>query len=316
MKKETKLLKPHFFFDIIRSMRKIFLALVIVVLSAFPAAASEEYAAKTGLECKACHVNPLGGGELTTRGASFKASLVSSGSYRPLSLFKRVVRLVVGYFHILAGVVWFGTIFYVHILLKPAYASKGLPKGELILGWTGIGIVGVTGALLTYARMSSWESFYSTSFGILLSVKIVLYLFMAGTAALVTFVLGPCMKKRMAAPGNAGGKMTPDELKAFDGKEGRKALVSVEGVIYDVTDSRLWKNGRHTRHIAGEDLSSSIKQAPHDAAKLEAFPKVGTLVAGHKSRPDGPKAVFYFFAYSNLIIVFLVLGIIAFWRWW
>ena len=292
------------------------MALVFVILFAFPAAATEEYAAKTGLECKACHINPLGGGELTKRGQSFQAGLVSSGSYRPLSVFKRVVRLVVGYFHILAGVVWFGTIFYVHILLKPAYASKGLPRGELILGWTGIGVIGVTGALLTYARMPSWESFYTTRFGVLLSIKIFLFLFMAVTAALVTFVLGPRMKKRMAAPVDAGGEMTPDELMVFDGKEGRRALVAVEGIIYDVTESRLWKNGKHTRHLAGNDLSAELKQAPHDAAKLLSFPEVGTLVAGHKKRPDGPKAVFYFFAYSNLIIVFIILGIIALWRWW
>ena len=297
-------------------MRASFFALAFIVLFAAQAFANEEYAAKTGLECKACHVNPLGGGELTGRGEQFKATLDSTGSYRPLGLFKRIVRLIIGYFHILAGVVWFGTIFYVHILLKPAYASKGLPKGELILGWTGIGVVGVTGALLTYARMPSWESFYTTRFGVLLAIKICLYLFMAGTAALVTFVLGPRMKKRMVAPVSTGGEMTPDGLRAFDGKDGRRALVAVEGVIYDVTGSRLWKNGKHTRHLAGNDLSAEIKQAPHDAVRLLSFPKAGTLVAGRKSGPGGPKAVFYFFAYSNLIIVFIVLGIIALWRWW
>ncbi len=297
-------------------MGKLFLAFLFITIFALPASATEEYAAKTGLECSACHVNPLGGGELSARGESFKASLVSSGSYRPLGLFRRVVRLMVGYLHILAGVVWFGTIFYVHILLKPAYASKGLPKGELVLGWAGIAVVGFTGTLLTYDRMPSWESFYSTRFGVLLSIKISLYLFMASTAALFTFVLGPRMKKKMALPAKAGGEMTQEELKAFDGKEGRQALVAVDGVIYDVTGSRLWKNGKHTRHIAGEDLSSSLKQAPHDDAKLESFPKVGTLVAGHKRRPDGPRAVFYFLAYSNLVIIFLVLAIIALWRWW
>jgi len=290
--------------------------LVVIFLFASQAFATEEYAAKTGLECRACHVNPLGGGELTGRGEQFKATLISTGSYRPLGLFRHIVRLIIGYFHILAGVIWFGTIFYVHILLKPAYASKGLPKGELILGWTGIGVVGITGALLTYARMPSWESFYATRFGILLAIKIFLYLFMAGTAALVTFVLGPRMKKRMTAPVSLGGEMTPDELRAFDGKEGRRALVAVEGIIYDVTESRLWKNGKHTRHLAGNDLTDSLKQAPHDAAKLEAFSRAGTLVAGRKKGPDGPKAVFYFFAYSNLIIVFIILGIIALWRWW
>jgi len=30
-------------------------------------------------------------------------------------------------------VMWFGTILYVHLLLKPAYAARGLPRGVLLV---------------------------------------------------------------------------------------------------------------------------------------------------------------------------------------
>jgi len=282
-----------------------------------PAGATEDYARETRLECRACHVNPLGGGELTKRGEVFKAGLVANDKYRELSPAKKAVRLVLGYFHILAGVVWFGTIFYVHILLKPAYASKGLPKGELILGWTCIGVVGVTGTLLTIARMPDIAAFYNTRFGILLSIKIALFLVMAGTAALATFVLGPRMKARREAAQAHEGRYTLEELRSFDGKEGRKALVAVRGDVYDVTASRLWKNGKHTRHLAGDDLTGALTQAPHSADKLEGFPKVGVLVTDAvKAPPNRPRAVFYVIAYLNLGLVFLILAVVALWRWW
>ena len=44
---------------------------------------------------------------------------------------------------------WFGTILYVHLLLKPAYAARGLPRGELMLGWTCIVMMAITGIVLT-----------------------------------------------------------------------------------------------------------------------------------------------------------------------
>jgi len=71
---------------------------------------------------------------------------------------QHIVRLVVGYLHMLAAIIWFGTIMYVHILLKPAYASKGLPKGELRLGWLSMIVLLVTGTLLTIARMPNLEA--------------------------------------------------------------------------------------------------------------------------------------------------------------
>jgi len=69
-----------------------------------------------------------------------------------------------------------------------------------------------------------------------------------------------------------------DELTSFDGKEGKKSYVSYQGKIYDVTDSRLWKNGKHVnKHHAGMDLSEAMESAPHGADVLERFQMVGEI---------------------------------------
>ncbi len=69
-----------------------------------------------------------------------------------------------------------------------------------------------------------------------------------------------------------------DQLQQFDGKEGRPVYVAREGKVYDLTDSKLWKNGRHmNRHHAGADLTTDIKGAPHGPEILEKFAQVGIL---------------------------------------
>jgi len=71
-----------------------------------------------------------------------------------------------------------------------------------------------------------------------------------------------------------------NELKNKTGKEGQPAHVAANGKIYDVTNSRLWKNGRHmNRHEAGADLTSELAAAPHGAEVLERFPLIGNLKA-------------------------------------
>jgi len=73
-------------------------------------------------------------------------------------------------------------------------------------------------------------------------------------------------------------EFTVGELKKYDGKEGRKAYIACDGFIYDVTDSFLWKDGKHqVTHHAGEDLTGELKDAPHDADFLKRFPVVGML---------------------------------------
>ncbi|MCL4474628.1 MAG: CopD family protein [Nitrospirae bacterium] len=305
-----------------RWLFNVYVLVFILFLTPSISSATTEYARQTGMECKECHVAAIGGGPLTKEGEKFLTEMKVKGLYRPLSNTQKVVRFFIGYIHLLTAIVWFGTIFYVHILLKPAYAARGLPKGELFLGWISIAILTVTGILLTIARIPSWKVLFTTRFGILLSIKIFLFLIMVSTAVIVTFVIGPKLKKKLKARWEGDiskGKqdLTSEELHSFDGKEGRPAFVAYKGKIYDVTTSKLWKDGSHARkHHAGRDLTDALKTAPHAEDKLLSMPEVGKLIgAGQKIPKPLPERVFYVFAYLNLAFVFLITFVIALWRW-
>lgn len=73
-------------------------------------------------------------------------------------------------------------------------------------------------------------------------------------------------------------QFSAEELKTFDGKEGRPAYIAYKGTVYDVTDSPLWKNGTHMRmHSAGQDLTPMLQKAPHAEEVFAKFPIVGSL---------------------------------------
>ncbi len=299
-------------------LARILLIMLIVAASPSSGFGTVEYAKQTEKTCAYCHIDPSGGGTLTKDGESFKNELRIRGQYRALSPAQRVVRFIIGYLHTMTAIIWFGTILYVHIVLKPAYAAAGLPKGELRLGWASIIIMAVTGTLLSISRVPSWYMLFHTRFGILLTIKIILFLIMACTALFVTFVVGPRLRKRKeisaAAPGD---DMTVAQLSQCDGKEGRPGYIAYKGLIYDVSGSKLWTGGNHMkRHPAGADLTDILKNAPHGEDKVLALPSMGQLLLTEiKSKP--PHIVmFYFLAYMNLIIVFSIVFIISLWRWW
>ena len=291
----------------------------MIALLPLRASATPEYARQTGFECKRCHIDAIGGGPLTEQGKQFLEEIKSQGLYRPLTVTQHIARLIIGYFHMLAAIIWFGTIMYVHLLLKPAYASKGLPKGELRLGWLSMAVLLITGTFLTIARIPSWNMFFTTRFGILLGIKISLFLVMLSSAVVVTLFIGPKLRKQktlIPAPDN--GVYTLDGLSPFDGKDGRPAYLAYQGIVYDVTASRLWKNGSHvTKHAAGNDLTEFLKTAPHGEDKILAMPRAGRLLAsGEKLKLPFHVRLFYFFAYMNLVLVFVITFVIALWRWW
>lgn len=70
---------------------------------------------------------------------------------------------------------------------------------------------------------------------------------------------------------------TLDELKNYDGKEGRKAYIAVDGVVYDVTNVATWQGGTHHGNNAGNDVSDRIVKAPHGKSILEKLEVVGKL---------------------------------------
>lgn len=266
-----------------------------------------------------CHVNKEGGGQLTPKGLEFAASGYTwppVGGYRVLGPIRKSVRLVIGLLHIVASFLWFGTILYVHIMLRPGYAARGLPKGEVALGLISMIVVGVSGILLTISRVRSIDVLYSSQWGKLLSVKIIFYIIMVSSALFTVFFVGPKLKKGKIKAKIPDSKIfDPLTLLAFDGKGEAPAYIAFQGKVYDVSNLKLWKNGVHMKHQAGHDLTNSIAKAPHGEEKLEKLPVVGTYDATLNPPKTFAQKAFYFIAYMNLIIVFIVLFVIAYWRW-
>lgn len=79
---------------------------------------------------------------------------------------------------------------------------------------------------------------------------------------------------------------TLEELSQYDGQDGHRAYYAFEGVVYDVTDSPLWKLGKHFEHNAGEDLTGMLENAPHGDAIVKAFPVVGVMAEGEGKTVD------------------------------
>lgn len=103
--------------------------------------------------------------------------------------------------------------------------------------------------------------------------------------------------------------MTIEELANFDGREGRSAYIAVHNVIYDVSNSQLWKDGQHEGiHQAGQDLTEELKSAPHVRTVVERFPVVGRIkkkVVEEKKTTSGISLL------SIIIMAFVVLLMLA-----
>ncbi len=84
-------------------------------------------------------------------------------------------------------------------------------------------------------------------------------------------------------------KFTPDEVKQFDGQEGRPLYVVFKGKVYDFTSSKLWPQGVHLQvHTRNENLEAAIKGAPHGEDNVLRFPLVGELNEAALKAPTGP----------------------------
>lgn len=70
---------------------------------------------------------------------------------------------------------------------------------------------------------------------------------------------------------------TRSQLALRNGQDKQQIWVAYKGVIYDVSESRLWKNGKHYEHWAGQDLTDELPDAPHTESVFEKFEKIGRL---------------------------------------
>ncbi len=70
---------------------------------------------------------------------------------------------------------------------------------------------------------------------------------------------------------------TKSQLALRNGQDKPQIWVAYLGNIYDVTESRLWRNGKHYEHWAGQDLTDELKDAPHTKSVFEKFDIIGKL---------------------------------------
>ena len=71
---------------------------------------------------------------------------------------------------------------------------------------------------------------------------------------------------------------TRSQLALRNGQDRDEIWCAYEGVIYDVSASRLWRTGKHYEHWAGQDLTTELTDAPHTNNVFKRFPIVGKLV--------------------------------------
>ena len=71
---------------------------------------------------------------------------------------------------------------------------------------------------------------------------------------------------------------TKAQLALRNGQDRDEIWVAYQGLVYDVTRSRLWKRGNHYEHWAGQDLTHELnKDAPHNANVFDKFTVIGRL---------------------------------------
>jgi len=67
------------------------------------------------------------------------------------------------------------------------------------------------------------------------------------------------------------------QLALRNGQDKPEVWIAYLGLIYEVSASRLWKNGKHYEHWAGQDLTDELKDAPHTEKVFEKFKVIGRL---------------------------------------
>ncbi|WP_020597770.1 cytochrome b5 domain-containing protein [Spirosoma panaciterrae] len=70
---------------------------------------------------------------------------------------------------------------------------------------------------------------------------------------------------------------TRSQLALRNGQDRDEIWCAYNGLIYDLSTSRLWRNGHHYEHWAGQDLTDELVDAPHTNSVFGRFPVVGTL---------------------------------------
>ncbi|MFH1502760.1 MAG: CopD family protein [Candidatus Eisenbacteria bacterium] len=279
------------------------MALTLMLCPPDAAMALPDYAVETGLACAGCHEDGADAGPLTEQGIAFLAAgHVLPEEVQGPSELELWVRGLVRYLHLVAGVVWFGAIAYIHLFTKPKSLVKGLPRAEMRLGWGSIIVMASTGTLLTVWKVGSAEELWTTFFGAVWMVKVATFLALVVIATVATTALNRRMRRDASEEGGPGAC--------------GHIRFAFEGTLYDATDSRWWKEGVHGgKHRAGTDLTAAMADAPHGPEVLDRVTAVGRVPHGCCATAPRAARAFIVLAYVNLALIAIVLFCVSFWTW-
>ena len=74
-------------------------------------------------------------------------------------------------------------------------------------------------------------------------------------------------------------KYSLEELKQYEGQEGKPVYIAFNGKVYDVSSSGSWSGGAHkAAHKAGKDLTQDILSAPHGEEVFSKVKQVGVII--------------------------------------
>lgn len=330
----------------------LWLVVIGLVIAVTPAIATPQFASETGKDCGYCHATPggpltaegqafrdngfalpstttttvastttagpattvTGGGAATTAGPATTAMPPTTDqavgrpptAAGPILVLPAWLRTLLLWAHLVAMVAWLGAIIFVHLVQTPKVAGQGIPRGYLKLAWPSISVLGVSGVLLTLADITSLGVLTDGRWGRLLLTKIGIYVVLAGIAFFVTMIMSPRLR-RMNEQQQHGRGRNQEQWKL----EGRVTFCYA-GKIYDVTGSKLWREGRHAKqHEAWHDLTDSLAGAPHGPEVFDRFPVVG---GGEDVTVPVMMRVFVALAYFNLFLGIAALFVVA--AWW
>lgn len=71
--------------------------------------------------------------------------------------------------------------------------------------------------------------------------------------------------------------ITLTQLALRNGQDKPEIWIAFNGNVYDVSPSRLWRDGKHYEHWAGQDLTPELKDAPHTEEVFSRFKIIGKL---------------------------------------
>ncbi|MDZ4713957.1 MAG: cytochrome b5 domain-containing protein [Cytophagales bacterium] len=72
--------------------------------------------------------------------------------------------------------------------------------------------------------------------------------------------------------------ITGAQLALRNGQDKPEIWIAYQGNVYEVTASRLWRDGKHYEHWAGQDLTDELKDAPHTEEVFARFKVIGVLI--------------------------------------